>query len=236
MAVSASQRSADLVVRAATARDDAAIGRLFDETLSLGDPLDFRLTRAAAYRDQCLGWYLTAGRADVGVVVDPDDPDDVVGYALVCTDEVAYGKAMRFRSLWFIAVTFGHLLTFRMNAPSRRFYADRARDAFALVDAHRTRPAPAHAHLNVRRGRRSGAAALLLRDHIDDRCRRVGIATWSGDINARAGQRRRALERLGLAVVSSHRNHTLSRRFGVEVDRFMVLRHVPVDTVDEIRH
>jgi|GEM_PF-306390 len=236
MVVSASRRSADLRVRPLRPGDDAAIGRLFDDTLSLGEPLPFVLTCAREYRELSIGWYLTTARDDAAVVVDAADPTEIVGYALVCTDEAQYGRTMKLPTLRFVLRALWMLVTLRMNAPSRRFYTDRARDVFALVDDHRIRPARAHAHLNVSAGKRSGSAALLLREHIDDRCRRAGLDAWSGDINARVGERRRALERLGLTVVSSRRNHTLSRRMGCEVERLMVVRSLAAGTSANIQH
>ena len=211
-------------VRRPETADDEAIAALFDSTLALGEPLGFDLARIAAYRRLCLGWYLGPGRDDAAVAVDA--ANRVVGYALVCTDEAAYERWMRPLAHRFIAGTFVALLTARLDRPSTRFYYDRARDAFALRDNHRMRPMPAHAHLNVGRTQRSGSIALALRDHIDARCRLAGHPGWSGEINARAGTRRRALERIGLEVVSSEVNHTLSRTLGTEVIRLTVVRHL----------
>ena len=222
---STTTRSADITVRPLrSTRDDAAIGALFDETMLLGEPLGFPLSRASAYRQICLGWYLGPGRADAAVAL--DETGDVVGYALVCTDEAGYERWMKPRGYRFIAATFGALLTFRLNRPSRQFYTDRARDAAALRDNQRTRPMPAHAHLNIRQSKRSGAVALALREHIDTRCRLAGLPGWSGEINARVGTRRKALERIGIEVVSSEQNHTLSRSLGREVERLTVLRRL----------
>jgi hypothetical protein len=214
------------VLRTLTSADDRAIGELFDATLLLGTPLPFALARGAVYRTLCIGWYLGAGRADAAVVCDPRHDGEVVGYALVCTDEPSYRRAIRRATARFTLATFAALITCRLDHRSRQFYTDRLRDAVHLANNSQHRPTAAHAHLNVRSDRRSGSASLLLREHIDERCRLAGIAAWSGDINAPVGARRRALERLGLEVTASAPNHTLSRRLGRPVERLLVVRRV----------
>jgi len=222
---STARQPTEIVVRPPqSADDDAAVHRLFDNTMSLGEPLSFDLARRDEYRQLCLGWYLGPGRHDAAVALDAAGV--VVGYALVCTDEAAYERWMRPRGYRFIAGTLWALFTWRLTGPSRRFYTDRALDARALRRNQRTRPMPAHAHVNVDRSVRSGAIALALRDHIDARCGLAGHAGWSGEINARTGTRRRALERIGIQVVSSEVNHTMTRSLGTEVERLTVVRHL----------
>lgn len=205
--------------------DDAVIGDLFAATLLLGRPLGYHLAAAHRYADLCLGWYLGPGRADAAVAV--DEHGAIHGYALVCINGAHHARWVRWRSARLAARVLGGLLIGRVDRPSRRFYSDRLRDTMALWRGQRRTEAPAHAHLNVVTGSRSGSAALVLRNHIDERCRVAGITAWSGEINAVVGTRERALERLGLAVVHRDPNHTLSASTGHQVVRLTVHREVP---------
>lgn len=221
-----SPRLPELVVRTPTAADDHSIGELFDATLALGEPLGFTLARGDRYRDLCLRWYLDAERAGAAVILDPAGAGAgaIIGYALVCTDESAYRKEIRRKVGRFVGGTMFATVTCRLDAPSRRFYADRLRDAVQLARSLERRPSAAHVHLNVRSDHRSGSAALLLLEHVDQYCRERGIECWSGEINAAVGSRQRALTRLGLDVVASVPNHTLSRQVGQPVERLLIVR------------
>jgi hypothetical protein len=84
-----------------------------------------------------------------------------------------------------------------------------------------------HAHLNLRPGLRAGWAGRWLADHVDAVCRRAGAPAWYGEINAPAGRRAAALERLGGEVVDRAPNRTLSALIGAEVERLTVLRRLP---------
>jgi hypothetical protein len=85
----------------------------------------------------------------------------------------------------------------------------------------------AHAHLNVARPGRNGRIALLLRDHVDRRCRSAGHRAWVGEVNGVVGSRSAALERVVGPVVERRPNHTLSWLLGAPVERLTVVRRVP---------
>lgn len=214
-------------VRPLAPGDDAAIGRLFDDTVLLGTALARLPVAFDRYRALSLGWYLGPGRADAAVAEDADGV--VVGYTLVCTDE---GSAARYarrggaslaRHVAIRAVRDG------LDADSRAFYRERVRDAAALVSTRRSPPAPVHAHLNVRRGARTLSVALALIDHVDARCRLAGHDAWYGEINEREGARTGALERFGAEIVAAVANHTLTRLLGEPVRRLTVVRRLPAE-------
>ena len=83
-----------------------------------------------------------------------------------------------------------------------------------------------HAHVNVEAGRRSGTAALLLLEHVDQRVAAAGFTQWIGEVNAPSGRRLAALERLGFTVVGRTPNRTLSRLTGDPVERLTLRRDV----------
>ncbi len=211
---------------AAALADDEKVRRLFARTLLLGEPLPFPLSGASQYQHVCLGWYLGAGRADAGLAI--DEAGQVLGYALVCTDGRAHARWSRRHSIMLATRLLGRLLTFRLSRDSRRFYAERARDSLALWRGQASPPMPVHAHLNIDNRARSGSAAVALRDHIDERCRRSGQSGWFGEMNAREGTRERAVERIGLQIVHRKGNHTLSTSLGRSVVRLTVVRRVPI--------
>jgi hypothetical protein len=86
---------------------------------------------------------------------------------------------------------------------------------------------PAHAHLNLTPSVRAGRGGRLLGDHIDSRVRRAGLPGWYGEINAIAGRRAAALERLGGEIVHRAHNHTLSAFAHRRIDRLTVVRRLP---------
>ncbi len=210
--------------------DTRLVEQLFADTLVLGRPAEAPLAGFDAYRQLCLGWYLSAGRADVGLAEMHDDDGAaprVSGYALVCRDGDAADHYAR-RATVRLAGGLARLGALgRLDRGSRDFYRARARDAATLLRHHRTPPAPVHAHVNVRDGERSGTTILALVAHIDERCRRAGEMRWYGEVNEKAGRRSRALERLGFEIVRTEHNHTLSNIVGDDVDRLTILRRVP---------
>lgn len=210
--------------RTARCADDLAVRDLFDSTLLLGHAVGCVPARFEDYRELCVGWYLDDGRDDAAVaVVD----GAAAGYALVCTDERAASRWAVRRSVRLAALVAGDGVRRRLDPASRRFYRGRLRDAFELAGTRRRPPAPVHAHVNVAPGRRAGSVTVALLRHIDERCRRAGSAAWYGEINERAGARSAALRRLGLDVVGTDTNHTMSRLLGERVQRLTVVRTVP---------
>lgn len=201
--------------------DDRSVEELFDATLALGHPLPFRLSGGTAYRRLCLGWYLTHGRDDAAVV---EHDGRVEGYVLVCGDERSHTRWVRRRAPRFGVVAVGASLVPRRGwQRSSRFHLDRLADARHLGRRGGS-PMPVHAHLNLAPGLRTGTAALDAIAHVDARCERIGAPGWYGEVNARRGRRALPLARLGLHVVGSTPNHTLSRIAGEPVLRLTVVR------------
>ena len=208
--------------RPASVDDVADVEELFARTIALGAALPGPLAEFQAYRDLCLGWYLGDGLGDAAVV--RDDEGTLVAYALVCTDEPAGARWSRRRACRLLGRLAWRWARRDLDEPSRRFDALRARDAMTLLRRCRRPAATVHAHLNVDATVRQGSAALALPAHVDERCRTVSAAAWYGEVNARAGRRSAALERLGLEVVDRDVNHTLSALLGEPVERLTVLR------------
>jgi hypothetical protein len=75
------------VVRPYTHDDEPHVRRIFRDTLPLGRPVDFELTGHGRYERLCLGWLLSRGIADIGVL---EESGRVCGYVLVCTDLCPY--------------------------------------------------------------------------------------------------------------------------------------------------
>lgn len=210
-----------------SASDDAAVAALFDDTVLLGTPFDTMPAGFDAYRDVCLGWYLGPGRRNAALAVDGDGAP--VGYALVCTDEAAANRWSARASGRLVLAVASAAARRRLDPAGRRFYRSRVRDVGRLARARTAPPAAAHAHVNVATGFRSGSATIALVAHVDDVCRRSGHRTWYGEMNERPGRRLRALERLGLEVVGTAPNRTLSAVLGEPVVRLTLLRRVPDD-------
>jgi hypothetical protein len=150
----------------------------------------------------------------------------LVGYALVCADSASYSRWSNRRAARFIVDTFVSWAARDLDHESGRFYAARARDTFALWDGRRRPPMPVHAHVNVEQSARSGTAARLLRDHIDERARHAGAPGWYGEMNAPAGTRERTLGRLGLEVVRRRPNRTFSWATSTPEDRLTLDRRL----------
>lgn len=209
-----------LTVRPLRDTDDAAVREIFWSTLSLGQPVA-GIAALDAYADLCLDWYLGPDRASAAVL---DVDGEVGGYVLVGTKPEQHRRWTRRRALSFGGRTCLQLLGGRHAPPASRFLWLRLRDGWELRRA--PAPAPAHAHMNLVRGVRTGSAAVLLRDHVDDVARRAGSPAWYGEINAPAGRRETALRRLGFDVVAQAPNRTLSWLTGTPVERLTVVREV----------
>jgi hypothetical protein len=208
-----------------TVGDDASVRKVFRATLALGAAVPFAGPAFDRYESLCLDWFLGAGRADAAVLV--DDDGEVVGYALVCTDQEAHARWARRKGAAFAGRVVGGLALRRYPPAERRFYRARLRDGYALWRAGSSPPMPASAHMNLLPGHRGGANGRLLAAHIDARVRHAGLPGWFGEINAPAGRRAGALERLGGRVVSRVPNRTLSRLLGRPVERLTVVRTLP---------
>jgi hypothetical protein len=220
--------SEPVTIRPLAPDDDEAIAQLFDATVLLGTALERRPVAFDAYRRLSLGWYLGPGRIDGAVAV--DSSGSLVGYTLVCVDEGAATRSAARSTLALARHVADAALRCRLDGESRAFYRARARDGVALVAARRSPPAAVHAHLNVRQGARTFTVSRSLVEHVDARCRAAGQRAWYGELNERAGSRRRALQRLGLDIVGCVPNHTLSRLLGEPVQRLTLVRRLdPTD-------
>jgi NTE family protein len=198
---------------------------IFRSTLLLGRELPFSLPDLERYESLCLDWYLGPGREDAAVV--EADDGRVVGYALVCTDGEAHARWMRRRAARFAFTLLRGFALGRYRGDAGRFYRCRLRDGVAMWRSGPDAPMPAHVHLNLDHRWRNGGARRLLTDHIDDRVRRAGLPGWYGEINALAGHRSRALERMGGRIAHRAPNHTLSAFLGQPVERLTLARSLP---------
>jgi hypothetical protein len=208
------------------ATDDQAVRGVFRDTLGLGEPVPFPLPGLARYEAVCLDWYLGPGRDDAAVV---EQDGTVVGYALVCTDGPAHARATQDAALRFAAWAAPRIAGRRLPDPARTFWRLRLVDGWAAWRRSRRAgeaPPPAHAHLNLVRGARATHATLELLAHIDGVVRTAGLSSWRGEVNARRGRRRSALERVVGPVVDEAPNHTYTWLAGRPVDRLTVDRPV----------
>jgi NTE family protein len=202
--------------------DHGAVRAIFRSTLLLGSELPFPLPDLDLYESLCLDWYLGPGREDAAVV--EADDGRVVGYALVCIDGEAHTRWMRRRAARFAFTLLRGLALGRYRGDAARFYRCRLRDGLAMWRSGPAAPMPAHVHLNLEHGWRDGGARRLLTDHIDDRIRQAGLPGWYGEINALAGHRSRAIERMGGRIAYRAPNHTLSACLGKAVERLTLVR------------
>lgn len=210
-----------VVVRALAPGDDHHVRQVFCDTVLLGHSGTDSLQLLDQYASLCLDWFLTVGRTHAAIAV---EESSIVGYALACPEPEAQARWARRRALSFATHVLWHLVTGRLNGSSRAFYRARLADARALWHGG-SRPAQRmQVHLNVVSNSRSGAVAMALRDHLDDVARDLDLPGWYGEINAFEGQRERALERVGLRVVGSQPNRTLSVALGRPVNRLTVVR------------
>lgn len=207
-----------VTVRPLRPGDEAAVAEIFWATLRLGSRLD-GVARIGRYEDLCLGWYLGPGRDDVRLLVDGERP---LGYVLVGARPAEYERWVRWRAAGFAVFAVASLGARRHTPATARFLRLRLADGWALRRS--PRPLPVHAHLNLLPGARGGTGARLLASHVDDVCRRVGSSGWYGEVNAPAGRRAAALERLGGRVVHRAPNRTLTALLGHPVERLTVVR------------
>ena len=217
------QHAADAVVRPLTERDEVELRRLFRETLVMGRPLPFPLADGGRYEALCLDWYLGTGRRDAAVV---DADGQIVGFALVCTDQAAFRRWVRARAARYALYSVLTLVRTSPRSPVARFHRCRLRDGWVMMRSP-TPSLPAHAHINVRPHRLAGWAGLSLLNCVDERCCRAGLPGWYGEINALVGRRASALERVVGSIVHRAPNHTLSWLMGRPVERLTVARTLP---------
>jgi len=208
--------------------DDDAIRAIFRSTFVVGAPVpDF--PDFDAYSSFSLDWFLTEARDEARVV---DNDGEVAGYVLVCTREEELSLWQKKAGRAFLRRVVPNIVARRYPKDADKFYRDRIVDGFYLwrdgpfvrlaahIEPH------AHAHFNLARGARS---ALIVRDfveHIDEMCRRRGIAAWQGEMNSKAGRRAAVLERYGAQIIDRRKNLTLSWLAGESVERLTVVREV----------
>ena len=215
--------SLDAVVRPLRESDDLELRRLFNETLVMGHPLPFSLGDGGRYESLCLDWYLRSGRQDAAVL---DSGGEVLGFALVCVDQVGYRRWVRARAARYLAFSVLTLLRTDPRTPVARFHRCRLRDGWVMLRSPAP-PFPAHAHVNVLSPRLARWAGKALLDCVDERCRRAGLPGWYGEINAPVGRRVGALTRVVGTVVHRAPNHTLSWLMDRPVERLTVARPLP---------
>lgn len=202
-----------------------AIRALFWETVSIGKPLPFTLTCARRYEKLGLDWYLSHGVDDAVVVKRDGKP---IGYGLFCADAQSLRKYQNKQLLLLTLALLLAFFTFRTNAESRRFYWLRIWDTFVIFRSRNTLPKGihAHAHLNVNSSNHDGFAARMLRSHSDAMCRRHGLDSYFGEMNAVGSKRLASLRRVGGEVVNESKNYTFSWLAGTQVRRLTLVRTV----------
>lgn len=215
----------DLALRTLRRSDDSVVAAIFLQTQFLGRPLPFELDGAMPFASLAVGWYLEHGRADSVVAVDVDGVP--VGYGLVCVDPVGHGRWLRRQAAATTLRLLASTAVGKVGPQSRAFYRSRLRDAVHLARHGARIEGFGHAHVNVLAAHRSGSAARVIRDHVDQRCRAAGLGGWFGEINALPGQRRGALARVAGELIDSSPNYTLTSLTGVPVQRLTVVRSVP---------
>lgn len=206
--------------------DDQEIRRIFRSTVVLGRAVPFALPDLEHYEDLCLGWYLTAGRRWAAVLV---GPSGVVGYVLVCPDNRVHDRWLRPRALRFTTRVLMGTATGRYQPLARRFWHLRLADGWHAWRDGVEPPMPAHVHVNLDPAARAAQAGRLLAGHADAVCTAAGLPGWCGEMNARAGHRGRALERLGGVVVHRTPNRTFSWVRGEPVERLTAARPLPAE-------
>jgi hypothetical protein len=188
----------------------------------MGRPLPFPLADGGRYEALCLDWYLGVGRQDAAVV---DAGGHIVGFALVCTDQAAFSRWVRFRAARYALYSVLTLIRTNPQSPVARFHRCRLRDGWVMWRSAPP-PFPAHAHVNVLPHRLARWAGKSLLDSVDERCRAAGVPGWYGEINALVGKRAGALERVVGPIEQRAPNHTLTWLMGRPVERLTVTRAV----------
>jgi hypothetical protein len=211
-------------VRPLNENDEAALRRLFRETLVMGRPLPFPLADGGRYESLCLDWYLGNGRRDAAVV---DAGGEITGFALVCADQAAYRRWVRARAARYALYSVLTIMRSHPRSPVSRFHRCRLRDGWVMMRGPAP-PFPAHAHINVLPHKVARWAGLCLLNYVDERCLGAGLPGWFGEINAPVGRRASALERIVGPIVHRAPNYTLSWLVGGPVERLTVARALTV--------
>jgi len=206
--------------------DDDSIRRIFRQTVVLGRSTPFELPDLDRYEALCLGWYLGEGRRWAAVLVQspPGEAEQVAGYVLVCPDTSVHERWVRIPALRFAARTLVGLASGRYRREARAFWWLRLRDGARSWRRGIPAPMPMHVHLNLDPDVRATSAGRLLVGHADTVATVHGLVGWFGEVNARAGHRAGALERLGATVVHRTPNLTFSWVREEPVERLTVVR------------
>lgn len=210
-----------LLLRPLRAGDWESVSRIFWDTFVLGDPVPFRLGLREAYSNLALGWF--RANPESSRVVDVGGR--IAGYVLVCTDHASFSSAQRRAALDYLSIAVPALFG-RTTRLERKFVLYRLIDGFEAWRDEDPMAVGAHAHFNLARGYRSGLAVKRFVEHIDAVCSEAGFTHWTGQMNARDGQRIGLLRRYGFTVHSRTRNRTLSWLARAEVDRLTVVRQI----------
>jgi hypothetical protein len=91
---------------------ESEVQHLFHETFLMGKPLGFALDEVGLYEELSLAWYL-ANAPQLGAVAIRDN--EVVGYALVCTDPEEYDEWLAKVAKKLTRRVFARLVTFRLS-------------------------------------------------------------------------------------------------------------------------
>jgi hypothetical protein len=202
--------------------DHDAVRAVFRATIALGwplpiDPDDWHHLRP--YEHLCLAWYLERGAGAFS-----RERDDRA-YALVCVDPSGFARWQAHATGRFVAAVAPRVALGVYPPFIERFYRMRLRDGWAAARHRHTRPKLPHAHMNAIGSAGTWPGRVLL-DFVDETCRSAGFDAWYGEVNAPAGRRAAALERLGLRVVDRTPNRTFSWLSGAPVERLTVVRRV----------
>lgn len=200
---------------------------LFWDNMLIGQPLPFALNCQEQFERFCIGWYLANPRDSVVAV----NGNQIVGYALVCTDHESFKRSERRNIVVLAFAILGAVLSLRINRQSLEFFARRLFDSFSIVMSRRAIPddVNVHAHVNVAHAHHDGTVARMLRDHIDTTCLGLGRSGWFGEMNAVGGSRIVGIQRVVGKVVSVSRNSTFSWLMGEPVSRLTTVRTVTDD-------
>jgi hypothetical protein len=210
-----------LTVRPLRTGDERAVREIFRSTIALGRALP-PMPGLHQYEALCLDWYLGPARRWASVL---EDDGAIVGYLLVGADAPGQRRWLRRAVARYLAVLLVAWLARRLRGDAWRFAWLRVRDGWELRAVRP--PMPVHVHLNLMPSARAGRGGRLLAARADELCRQLGAFGWYGEINARAGRRASALQRLGGEIVGRSPNRTLSWAVGAPVERLMVVRHLP---------
>lgn len=204
------------------------VRKIFRETFLLGQPLEKKIDNFDLYEAMSLDWYLSTGANECAVVVDTETRE-VLGYVLVCTKSEDYEHWLRAQVWRVLRTNLALALTARLSRVGWQFYSRRFLDAITVGktrnDFEMTKLA--HVHLNLRSHARTGSIALALFAHADAVCRQQGITSWTGEINALAGTREKAIQRLVGEIIDIKVNRTASFFSQQVVNRITVRRVVP---------